>query len=84
MCQEVKIQYETRKQDLNSVDIVGVVRAGPIRVNVVELDVIVTLSAELDSLVDLDRLGELAIRLQVSRLVGGVLQDHVGLRVLQI
>merc|ERR1719226_250128 len=49
-------------------------------VHVVELDLVVdALLAERHRLVDLDRLGELAVRLEVPGLVGGVLQDDVRL-----
>ena len=51
--------------------------------DVVELNVIVvTFLAECNGLVDLHGLGELAVRLQISSLVGGVLQDNVGLAIL--
>jgi hypothetical protein len=51
--------------------------------DIVELNVVVvTLLAECNSFVDLHGLGELAVRLQISSLVGGVLQDNVGLAIL--
>ena len=51
--------------------------------DVVELNVVVVaLFAECNGFVDLNGLGELAVRLQISSLVGGVLQDNVGLAVL--
>merc|ERR1719180_645891 len=86
MCQD-KIQTETGPTvtlGLYSVNVIAIIGAGSIRVDIVELNVIVSFSTKLDGLVDLDRLGELAVGLQVPRLVCRVLQDHVGLSVLVV
>lgn len=75
---------ERSTKALDSINVVSIVRAGSVRVNVVELDVVVEISAnKVDCLVDLDGLWELAVRLQVARLVRRVLEDHVSLRVLR-
>ena len=69
---------------LNSINIIAGVITRAVRVDIIELDVIVSLSSELDGLVDLDRLRELAIGLQIPGLVSRVLQDNVSLGVLEL
>ena len=55
------------------------------RVDVIELDVVVEpFFAEGHRLVDLHGFRELSVRLQVPGLVGGVLQDDIGLAVLVV
>ena len=86
-CAKILIQTETGPtvtlRHLYSVNVIAIIGAGSIGVNIVKLNVIVSFSSKLDGLVDLDRLGELAVGLQVPRLVCRVLQDHVRLGVLQ-
>ena len=69
---------------LDAINVVSVVTATVVRVDIIELNVIVSLSSELDGLVDLDRLRELAIGLQIPGLVSRVLQDNVSLGVLEL
>lgn len=59
-------------ESLDVVDVIAkvVIAAGVVAVNLVELDVVVHVTADkVNRLVDLDRLGELSVRLEVTRLV---------------
>jgi len=61
---------ERRRRGLDVVNVVAVIAAAVVAVDVVELDVVVHVAAhKVHRLVDLDRLGELAVRLQIPRLV---------------
>ena len=68
---------------VNSVQII-IAPAG-VRVDIIELDVIVEVASnKVHSISDLDGLRELAVGLEVSRLVSAVLQDDVSFRILII
>jgi len=70
---------------LNSVNVISVITAGVVAVDIIELDVVIQISSnKVDRLIDLDGLGELAIGLEVSGLVRRVLLDHVSLGVLVV
>ena len=70
---------------LNSVNVIRVITAGVVAVDIIELDVVIQISSDkVDRLIDLDGLWKLAIGLEVSGLVRRVLLDHVSLGVLVI
>ena len=70
---------------LNSVNVIRVITAGVVAVDIIELDVVIQISSDkVDRLIDLDGLWKLAIGLEVSGLVCRVLLDHVSLGVLVI
>merc|ERR1711997_227427 len=66
-----------------SIDVVALVRTRALRVNIVELNVIVEVASDkVHSFIDLDRFREFAIGLQVARFVSRVLEDNISLRIL--
>merc|ERR1712141_556255 len=68
---------------VNSVDVVALVRTGALRVNIIELNVVIEVASDkVYSFVDLDRLREFAVGLQVARFVSRVLEDHISLGIL--
>jgi len=68
---------------LNSIDVVSTIAAGVVTVDVIELDVIIQVSSnKVDCFVDLDRLGELAVRLQVPCFISRVLKNHISFGIL--
>ena len=70
---------------LNSVNVIRVITAGVVAVDIIELDVVIQISSDkVDRLIDLDGLWKLAIGLEVSGLVRRVLLDHVSLGILVV
>ena len=75
--------FKGTNQGLDAVNVIPLIAAAVIRVDIVKLDIIVKVSAnKVHCVSDLDRLWELSVRLEVPGLVSAVLQDDVSLGVL--
>ena len=59
-------------------------RVGAIAVHVIELDIVIQIASnKVNSVRDLDRLGKLSVRLEVSRLIRRIFENNIGLRILE-
>ena len=58
-------------------------RVGSITVNIIEFDVVIQIASnKVNSICDLDRLGELSVRLKVPGFVSRIFKNNVGLGIL--
>ena len=59
-------------------------RVGSITVHIIELDIVIQIASnKVHSVRDLDRLGELSVRLEVPRLISRIFENNVGLCILE-